>query len=471
MDIFFASLGCDKNLVDSEKMLALIDKAGHRIIDDEAGADVIIVNTCSFINDAMEESINSIIEYGKYKEEGSLKALIVCGCLAQRYQQDIFKELPEVDAVIGTNSYEHIVEAINNVVNADSKPTIIEPFDDAINPQGRMLSTGGHFAYLKIAEGCNKRCTYCIIPTLRGNYRSFELEDLVNEAKELVRGGVQELILVAQEITVYGMDIYGKKSLPFLLDELQKIDGLRWIRLLYCYPEEIDDELIDAIVRNDKICHYIDMPIQHSSNKILKLMGRKTDQESLYNIINKLRDRIPDIVIRTTLIVGFPGESKEDFDELKEFVKKNEFERLGVFTYSRQEGTLAYDMANQIDDDIKKERLDEIMRLQMHISNKNNERLVGSVLDVFIEGRIAEDDDEDRIADENDEGRIAEDTGEGRISEDGANVYVGRTYRDAPGVDGYFFVKSDMNLNSGDFVSCKVTSVNEYDLIGSIVSE
>ncbi len=437
MKVFFASLGCDKNLVDSEKMLGLLDEAGHIIIDNEEDADIIIVNTCSFIHDAMEESINSVIDYGKYKENGNLKALIMTGCLAERYKEEIFKELPEVDAVIGTNSYEKIIDVINDVLRDKHDCLICDTLDIPVNPKKRLLSTGGHFAYLKIAEGCNKRCTYCIIPTLRGNYRSFPIEDIVTEATELVRYGVKELILVAQETTVYGMDIYGAKKLPELLDRLQVIEGLNWIRLLYCYPEEIDDELIDAIIRNDKVCHYIDMPIQHSEDTVLKRMGRKTDKTSLQTIINKLRDRIPDIVIRTTLITGFPGETEEDFDNLKCFVKVNKFNRLGVFSYSREEGTKAFDMNGQVDDDIKDERRDIIMSLQQDISNNNNETLLGKEFDVFIEGKLVDDD-----------------------------VYIGRTYMDAPDVDGYFFVKSDKEMNSGDFVKAKVTDFNEYDLIG-----
>ena len=437
MKIFFASLGCDKNLVDSEKMLSLIDKAGHTIIDDETTADVIVVNTCAFINDAMEESINSIIEYGKYKTIGNLKALIVTGCLAQRYKQEVFDELPEVDAVIGTNSYDKIIDAIEKAVNGNHNYFICDDLDKSLNLRGRMLSTGGHYAYLKISEGCNKRCTYCIIPSLRGNYRSFPMEDIIDEAKQLVRGGVKELILVAQDTGCYGYDLYGKKKLPKLLDELQAIDELRWIRILYCYPEEIDDALIDAIMRNDKVCHYIDMPIQHCNDNILKSMGRRTNRASLDNIINKLRTTIPDIVIRTTLITGFPGEGKCEFDELVEFVRDNHFERLGVFAYSRQEGTLSYDFDNQVDDDIKNARLDEIMDMQMHISHINNDKLIGCDLDVFVEGFLPED-----------------------------NTYVGRTYRDAPGVDGYFFIHTDETLNSGDYVRCRVTSCNEYDLIG-----
>ncbi len=440
MKIFFASLGCDKNLVDSEKMLGLLDDAGHTIIDNENEADIIIVNTCSFIHDAMEESINSIIEYGKLKEEGKLKALIVTGCLSQRFSKEFSEQLPEVDAVLGTNSYDEIVDAINNVFAKKGENIYIKSLDKLVNPQKRMLSTGGHFAFLKIAEGCNKRCTYCIIPSLRGNYRSVPIEDVVSEARVLVSQGVKELILVAQETTVYGMDIYNKKMLPELLDRLQEIEDLRWIRLLYCYPEEIDEKLISSIVRNNKVCHYIDMPIQHCSDKILKLMGRKTDSISLNKIINKLRERIPDIVIRTTLIAGFPGETDADYNNLLEFVKESQFDRLGVFSYSREEGTKAYDMDNQIDNEVKDFRRDKIMEIQQAISTANNEKLIGQELDVFIEGKLVDD-----------------------------NVYIGRTYRDAPDVDGLFFLNSDRLLNSGDFVRGKVTSFNEYDLIGEII--
>ena len=440
MKIFFASLGCDKNLVDSEKMLGLLDDAGHTIIDNENEADIIIVNTCSFIHDAMEESINSIIEYGKLKEEGKLKALIVTGCLSQRFSKEFSEQLPEVDAVLGTNSYDEIVDAINNVFAKKGENIYIKSLDELVNPQKRMLSTGGHFAFLKIAEGCNKRCTYCIIPSLRGNYRSVPIEDVVSEARVLVSQGVKELILVAQETTVYGMDIYNKKMLPELLDRLQEIEDLRWIRLLYCYPEEIDEKLISSIVRNNKVCHYIDMPIQHCSDKILKLMGRKTDSISLNKIINKLRERIPDIVIRTTLIAGFPGETDADYNNLLEFVKESQFDRLGVFSYSREEGTKAYDMDNQIDNEVKDFRRDKIMEIQQAISTANNEKLIGQELDVFIEGKLVDD-----------------------------NVYIGRTYRDAPEVDGLFFLNSDRVLNSGDFVRGKVTSFNEYDLIGEII--
>ncbi len=440
MKIFFASLGCDKNLVDSEKMLGLLDEAGHIIIDDENDADIIIVNTCSFIHDAMEESINSIIEYGRLKNEGKLKALIVTGCLSQRFSNEFSEELPEVDAVIGTNSYDEIVKAINDVLSGNNNNYYIDSLDKLVNPKKRLLSTGGHFAYLKIAEGCNKRCTYCIIPTLRGNYRSVPMEDVISEARELVSMGVKEIILVAQETTVYGMDIYKKKMLPELLDRLQEIEGLKWIRLLYCYPEEIDDNLIASIKRNNKVCHYIDMPIQHCSDTILKAMGRKTDLNSLNNIINKLRSEIPDIAIRTTLIAGFPGETEKDYNELLEFVRNNQFERLGVFSYSREEGTPAFLMDNQIDDDIKDSRRDKIMEIQKEISCSNNKKLIGHEFDVFIEGKLVDDD-----------------------------VYIGRTYMDAPDVDGLFFIKSMNTLNSGDFVKGKVTSFNEYDLIGEIV--
>lgn len=442
MNVFFASLGCDKNLVDSEKMLGLLDANNYTIIDDETKADAIIVNTCSFIHDAMEESINSIIEYAKLKETGKLKALIVTGCLAQRFSDEFAEELPEVDAVLGTNSYDRIVKELDNVLKGNRGIVRCDSLDTLVNPSLRLLSTGGHFAYLKIAEGCNKRCTYCIIPALRGGYRSVPMEDIISEATSLVAGGVKELILVAQETTLYGIDIYKKKSLPELLDRLQNIDGLEWIRLLYCYPEEIDDDLIEAIKRNNKVCHYIDMPIQHSSDAILKAMGRKTNRKSLEYIIDRLRREIPDIVLRTTLITGFPGEREEDFDDLLSFVKKHKFERLGVFSYSREEGTYAYNLPNQIDEETKTARRDIIMRLQQDISFKNNEALIGKELDVFIEGKLVDD-----------------------------NVYVGRTYRDAPNVDGLFFLSSDALLNSGDIVKGIVNSINEYDLIGEYLYE
>ena len=442
MNVFFASLGCDKNLVDSEKMLGLLDANNYTIIDDETKADAIIVNTCSFIHDAMEESINSIIEYAKLKETGKLKALIVTGCLAQRFSDEFAKELPEVDAVLGTNSYDRIVKELDNVLKGNRGIVRCDSLDTLVNPSLRLLSTGGHFAYLKIAEGCNKRCTYCIIPALRGGYRSVPMEDIISEATSLVAGGVKELILVAQETTLYGIDIYKKKALPELLDRLQNIDGLEWIRLLYCYPEEIDDDLIEAIKRNNKVCHYIDMPIQHSSDAILKAMGRKTNRKSLEYIIDRLRREIPDIVLRTTLITGFPGEREEDFDDLVKFVKDFKFERLGVFSYSREEGTYAYNLPDQIDEETKTARRDKIMRLQQDISFKNNEALIGKELDVFIEGKLVDD-----------------------------NVYVGRTYRDAPNVDGLFFLSSDALLNSGDIVKGIVNSINEYDLIGEYLYE
>ncbi len=440
MKIFFVSLGCDKNLVDSEMMLGLLDSKGHSIIDDENLADVIIVNTCSFIHDAMEESINTIIEMGQLKETGNLKALIVTGCLAERFKDEIFDEMPEIDAILGTNSFDEILNVIDDITGESSNMTVMKSLEEPVRVNKRLLSTGGHFAYLKIAEGCNKRCTYCVIPSIRGNYRSFPIESLVEEARSLVEGGVKELILVAQETTLYGVDLYGKKSLSKLLRELNDIEDLEWIRLLYCYPEEIDDDLIQAIKECDKVCHYIDMPIQHSEDNILKKMGRRTDNKSLNLIINKLRTEIPDITIRTTLIVGFPGETDEDFDNLYEFVKKQRFDRLGAFTYSREEGTPAGNMPDQIDEEIKQERLDRIMMLQKEISDSINNTYIGKEFDVFIEGKLVDE-----------------------------NVYVGRTYRDTPEVDGFFFVSSDRELVSGDFCRAKVLSINEYDLVGEEV--
>ncbi len=440
MKICFVSLGCDKNLVDSEHMLYLLEDAGFELTDDKAEAEIIIVNTCCFIHDAMEESINSIIELGSYKTEGKCKVLLACGCLAQRYADNFAKELPEVDGIIGTNDYDKIVEAVNAALKGDTFVKTSEPAGLPEFGRGRMVSTGGHYAYLKIAEGCDKHCTYCVIPFVRGSYRSVPIEQLVEEARQLVFEGVRELILVAQETTVYGTDIYGQKSLGRLLDELCAIEGIEWVRLMYAYPEEIDDGLIAAILRNKKVCHYIDMPIQHCNDDILRRMGRYTDRWQLESTIVKLRKLIPDITIRTTVIVGFPGESEEDFEELLEFVKLMRFERLGAFTYSRQEGTAAAEFEGQLDEEVKQERYDRLMSLQQEISTRVNKKRIGRAERVFIEGALV---------------------GEG-------NVYVGRSYMDAPEVDGYVFLESPYELMSGDFVTVDVTEAKEYDVIGQI---
>ena len=442
MKIMFISLGCDKNLVDSEKMLGMLADKGFEFTDDESEAEVAVVNTCTFIHDAKEESINTLIEMGQYKTEGKLKALIAAGCLAQRYHEEIREEIPEVDAILGTTAIEHIVEAVEEVL-AGEKAEYLEDIQYLAATKGRrVVTTGGHFAYLKIAEGCDKFCTYCIIPKVRGRFRSVPMEDLLLEAKELAAQGVKELILVAQETTLYGKDLYGKKCLAELLHKLCEIEDLYWIRILYCYPEEIDDELIAAIRDEEKIVPYLDLPIQHASDAILKRMGRRTSNEDLRRIIGKLRSEIPNIVLRTSLITGFPGETEEDHEELYRFVNEMEFDRLGVFTYSREENTPAAAMPNQIDEEVKEARRDEIMELQQAIAFEKAEDMVGQVLWCMIEGKVADED-----------------------------VYVGRTYKDAPNVDGYIFIQTSTTLMTGDFVKVQVTDSNEYDLIGEIYHE
>lgn len=442
MNIFFVSLGCDKNLVDSEEMLGALTSGGYRITDDESKADVIIINTCCFIHDAKEESIQTILEMASYKEQGNCKALIVTGCLAQRYKEEITQEIPEVDAVLGTNSQDSILEAVSKAL--EGKVThIFTPLEGIPElPGKRMMTTGGYYEYLKIAEGCDKHCTYCIIPSIRGSYRSVPMEKLISQAEELAEQGVKELILVAQETTLYGKDLYGEKSLHLLLKKLCQIPGIQWIRILYCYPEEIYPELIDTIRTEKKICHYLDLPIQHASDRILKKMGRRTTKQQLKDIVGELRNNIPDIMLRTTLITGFPGETSEDHEELMEFVNEMEFERLGVFTYSPEENTPAALMENQIEEEVKESRKEELMELQQEISLDNGEKLIGKTLTVMVEGKVADE-----------------------------NAYVGRTYGDAPGIDGYIFINTGEMLMSGDFVRVKVTGALEYDLIGEIEDE
>ena len=440
MNILFISLGCDKNLVDSEVMLGLLDKKGYQIVDSEEDADIIVVNTCCFIHDAKEESIQTILEMAEYKKEGKLKALIVTGCLAQRYQQEIIDEIPEVDAVLGTTSYDHIVEAVEEAI-AGNGHVVLEDVDALPDvKEKRLVTTGGHYAYMKIAEGCDKHCTYCIIPKLRGNYRSVPMEKLLAEAKDLADQGVKELILVAQETTVYGKDLYGEKSLHKLLRELCKISGIQWIRILYCYPEEIYDELIQTIKEENKVCHYLDLPIQHASDAVLKRMGRRTSKAQLVEIIEKLRKEIPDISLRTTLITGFPGETQEQHEELKDFVDEMEFDRLGVFTYSPEEDTPAATMTEQIPEEVKEDRQAELMELQQEIAFDLAEDMVGREVLVMIEGKVADE-----------------------------NAYVGRTYKDAPNVDGLIFINTDEELMSGDFARVRVTGALEYDLIGELI--
>ena len=438
--ILFISLGCDKNLVDSEVMLGILADRGFEMTDTENDADIIIINTCCFINDAKEESINTILEMAEYKKTGPCKALIVTGCLAQRYKQEIVDEIPEVDAVIGTSKYDEIFDAVDQALKG-SHFLDVDDLDRLPSVPGkRILTTGGHYAHLKIAEGCDKHCTYCIIPKIRGNYRSVPMEQLLAEAASLAEQGVKELILVAQETTLYGMDLYGKKSLHILLQELAKIKGIRWIRILYCYPEEIYPELIETIKNEKKVCHYLDMPIQHASDAILKRMGRRTTKAQLKETVSLLRKEIPDIVLRTTLIAGFPGETQEQHEELMEFVDEMEFERLGVFAYSPEENTPAASMPDQIPEEIKEERRDAILELQQEIAFDKAADMVGRTLYAMIEGKVADE-----------------------------PAYVARTYADSPDIDGYVFVNTGEMLMSGDFVKVKITGSAEYDLIGELV--
>ena len=442
MKIFFVSLGCDKNLVDSEEMLGLLEKKGYSFTDDETEADIIIINTCCFINDAKEESIQSILEMAEYKKSGSCKALVVTGCMAQRYNQEILDEIEEVDMVLGTTAYDKIVEAVDQALAGKRG---VEETSLSYLPQtdgGRIVTTGGHCAYLKIAEGCNKCCTYCIIPKLRGRYRSVPMERLIAQAEELAAEGVKELILVAQETTVYGVDLYGQKSLHLLLEALCKISGIRWIRILYCYPEEIYDELIETIKREPKVCHYRDLPIQHASDAVLKRMGIRTTKEDLIAIVTKLRQEIPDIILRTTLITGFPGETKEQHEEMMDFIDEMEFDRLGVFTYSQEEDTPAASMPDQIDEETKLDWQEELMELQQEIAFDKAQDMVGRIVTAMVEGKVADE-----------------------------NAYVARTYGDAPNVDGLLFINTDEVLMSGDFVRARITGAAEYDLIGEIADE
>lgn len=441
--ILFISLGCDKNLVDSEVMLGLVREKGFELTDDEQEADVIVVNTCCFVNDAKEESINTILEMAELKKTGKLKALVAAGCLAQRYREEIEKEIPEVDAIIGTTGYEAIVTAIENALGGQKS----EFFKDLTylpdtKHKKRVNTTGGYYSYLKIAEGCDKNCTYCIIPKIRGSYRSVPMEDLIEEAKQLAENGVVELMLVAQETTLYGDDIYGKKMLPELLRELCKISGLQWIRILYCYPEEITDELIEVMKTEEKVCNYLDIPIQHGCDRILKRMNRRTNKQELMDIVSKLRSNIPDITLRTTLITGFPGETEEEHEELIQFVEDMRFDRLGVFTYSPEENTPAALLKDHIEEEVKERRRDELMEVQQEIAFEKAQNAISTKLKVLIEGKLPEE-----------------------------NVFIGRTYKDAPNVDGYIFVNSSSELISGQFVDVFVTDAKEYDLIGEVIWE
>ncbi len=441
--IAFVSLGCDKNLMDSEIMLGLIEEEGYIITPDESDADIVIINSCGFIMEANEEAIDNILRIADYKTEGKLCGIIVTGCMAQRYKEEIFDSLPEVDAVVGTGDFEKIGEVIKALTEGKKQVKLITDNNNKISEDNflkRKISTAGGFAYLKIAEGCDNLCTYCTIPSLRGKYRSRTMDSLMRETEMLAKNGVKEIILIAQDTSMYGTDIYGKKALPELLKKISDIDGIEWIRILYCYPENITDELINEIAGNRKICRYLDMPIQHSDNEILKKMGRKSTNEKLLNVIEKIRRKMPDFCLRTTLIVGFPGESDENFNNLVDFIRKVEFDRLGVFTYSREENTPAYKMKGQIDEDIKKQRKDYIMELQKTISAGKCDSFIGKTLKVIIEGKI----------------------------EGENNIFCGRSYRDCYEIDGFVFFEGKGELIAGDFVFVKITGASDYDLIGVI---
>lgn len=448
MKILFVSLGCDKNLVDSEVMLGLTRDRGFELTNEEMEADVIVVNTCAFINDAKQESIETILEMAEYKAKGVLKALIVTGCLAQRYKEEIYNEIPEVDGIVGSTSYDEIVSVIDRCIEGEKRVSRFKELEYMTEVEtNRIITTGGTFSYLKIAEGCDKHCTYCIIPKLRGKYRSVPMERLIKQATELAENGVKELMLVAQETTLYGVDLYGEKSLPKLLRELCKIEGIEWIRILYCYPEEITDELIQVIKEEKKVCNYLDIPIQHGTDEILKLMARRTNKQELKDIVGKLRTNIPDIVLRTTLITGFPGETEELHKELVEFVKEMKFERLGVFTYSKEEDTPAAKLKGQVTKKVKEARQRELMEAQQEIAFEHAKSMIGKELEVMIEGKLPEEGDEP-----------------------GEYVYIGRTYMDAPNIDGYIFVNvNDIEIMSGTFAKVKVVDANGYDLIGELV--
>ncbi len=460
MNIHFISLGCDKNLVDSEQMTALLAERGFSFTDDPEEADIIVVNTCCFIGDAKEESINTILEAAELKESGRLKCLVASGCLAERYAEEIRTEIPEVDAIVGTTAFDRIVEAVEKAMEkalerekkagaedpGTEKALVIREAKDRLPDASghRSLSTGGHYEYLKIAEGCDKHCTYCIIPKARGPYRSIPMEKLLAEAEYLAEQGVKELILVAQETTIYGKDLYGRKALPELLSKLCEIEGLRWIRILYCYPEEIDENLIRVMREQPKICRYLDLPVQHASDRILKRMGRRTTKAEIRKIVELLRKEIPDICLRTTLISGFPGETEEEHQELLSFIRELRFDRLGDFTYSREEGTAAAEFPDQIPEEVKIRRRDEVMEAQQEIAFEKAAAQTGKILEVLIEGRIPEE-----------------------------GTYVGRTSRDCPGVDGYIFLPEEgagRTLMTGDFIEAEVTGANAYDLLGRILS-
>lgn len=440
--VAFTSLGCDKNRVDSEVMLGILCKNGYRIVIDEKEADIIVINTCCFIKDALEESIETILEMAEYKKTGRCKGLIVAGCLGQRYEKEIFQEMPEVDAVIGTASYESVAKIIERILNGENNIKELVDINTAMiesNAKNRMISTANYYAYLKISEGCDNHCTYCVIPQIRGRHRSRTIESLVEETEILAKQGVKEIVIVAQDSSIYGRDLYGESKLHILLEKLCEVEGIEWIRLLYCYPETLTEQTIQVMAKQPKICHYIDLPIQHGSDTVLKRMGRKSTQSILKQKITKLRQAMPDIAIRTTFIVGFPNETEQEFQELIDFIKEIRFDKLGVFTYSQEEGTPAASMENQIEEDVKQKRKDIAMEVQKAISAQHCESQIGSIKQVIVEGKLPEQD-----------------------------IYCGRTMKDAPDIDGLVFFSSKQELISGDFVKVFIKQASDYDLIGEL---
>ncbi len=440
-NVGMVSLGCDKNRVDAEIMLSILSKEGYSIVTDPKTADVIIVNTCGFIESAKEESINTILEMAQNKEEGKCKSVIVTGCMAQRYKDELMSEMPEIDAVVGTGTYRQIAEIVKQTLNGEKGIISTDEINYNLDYEKRILSTPSHYAYVKIAEGCNNNCSYCIIPRLRGRFRSREMDNIIQEVKDIVSQGVKEIILVAQDTTKYGVDLYGEKTLPKLLKELEKIEDLKWIRVMYSYPEDVTDELIDAVAESEKVCHYFDIPMQHISNNILTAMKRTTSKEEILGLINRIKTKMPDAVIRTSLIVGFPGETEEDFNELKDFIKLNLLDRVGIFTYSPEEGTLAAKLDNQIEENLKESRKNILMQLQSMNSLENNKKLVNKVLKVLVEGKGKN------------------------------NQYYGRSYQDAPDIDQNIYINSDINLKTGDIVNVKIKEAYTYDLIGDVYHE
>lgn len=439
--ISMVSLGCSKNLIDSEQMIGVLKGKDYEVTEDQSEADIIVVNTCGFIDKAKEESIETILEAAGQKETGNCKCIIVAGCLSERYREELLDEIPEVDGVLGTGNIVEIAEIVERSLNGERVSRFGDVDADYFEDSKRVITTPSYSAYIKISEGCDNFCTYCIIPKLRGKYRSRKMESVLEEAKLLAESGTKELILIAQDTSKYGIDLYGEYNLPKLLDELQKIEGIEWIRILYIYPETFTDELIDAMARNTKVANYVDLPIQHINDSVLKLMNRKTDKQSITALIEKLRNRIPDIVIRTTLIVGFPGEGESEFEELKEYVREIKFDRLGVFAYSQEEGTPAAKMSNQVDEDEKEKRQFEIMEIQKNISEEKSRANVGRIFDVLIEEKIEE------------------------------GVYIGRTYMDSPEIDGLVYVHTGSELEIGNFEKVKVKDALEYDLIGDVWDE